>query len=174
MLVLIPRAGCGIGGRGRTLADPGSAVPRRETARNRRDVTRSRPSRAVRHRFSAPTTRLLRTQQTIDIALDGQRVPTLIEPGFDKLHAGDLEGAQIQAYRSWRNHHTSSDRLPHGESIDDAPQRYARATPPPGEERNGHARRRPRTRTAMPHHGRPNRLIARHRHGRPERSSVPI
>lgn len=64
-------------------------------------------------------TRLLRTQQTIDIALDGRQVPTLIE--------ADLEGAKIQAYRSWRNHHTSSDRLPHGESIEDALRRYAGA-----------------------------------------------
>jgi len=37
-------------------------------------------------------TRLLRTRQTIDIALDGREVPTLIEPGFDEIRAGDLEG----------------------------------------------------------------------------------
>lgn len=70
-------------------------------------------------------TRLLRTQQTIDIALGGRQVPTLIEADFDEIQAGDLEGAKIQAYRSWRNHHPSSDRLPHGESIEDALRRYA-------------------------------------------------
>ena len=48
------------------------------------------------------------------------RVPTLIEPGFDEIHAGDLEGARIEAYRCWRDHHTLGDRMPHGESIDDA------------------------------------------------------
>ena len=42
-------------------------------------------------------TRLLRTQQTIDIAMDDRQVPTLIEPGFDEIHAGDLEGAPIEA-----------------------------------------------------------------------------
>jgi broad specificity phosphatase PhoE len=54
-------------------------------------------------------------------------VPTLIEPGFDEIHAGDLEGARIEAYRCWRDHHTLGDRMPHGESIDDALRRYAGA-----------------------------------------------
>jgi broad specificity phosphatase PhoE len=72
-------------------------------------------------------TRLLRTQQTIDIALDGRQVPTLIEPGFDEIRAGDLEGAPIEAYRSWQDQHTPGDRLPHGESVEDALRRYAGA-----------------------------------------------
>jgi broad specificity phosphatase PhoE len=70
---------------------------------------------------------LLRTQQTIDLALDGRPVRTLIEPGFDEIRAGDLDGARIDAYRSWRDQHTAADRPPHGESIDDALQRYADA-----------------------------------------------
>src|ERR1700752_4742017 len=65
-------------------------------------------------------TRLLRTRQTIDIALDGRQVPTLIEPGFDEIRAGDFEGARIEAYWSWRAQHTLRDNLPHGESIGDA------------------------------------------------------
>jgi len=65
-------------------------------------------------------TRLLRTQQTIDIALDSRQVPTMIEPGFDEIRAGDLEGERIEAYRSWRDQHTWRDQLPHGESIEDA------------------------------------------------------
>jgi broad specificity phosphatase PhoE len=70
---------------------------------------------------------LLRTQQTIDLALHGRPVPTLIEPGFDEIRAGDLDGACIDAYRSWRDQHTAANRLPHGESIDDALRRYADA-----------------------------------------------
>src|SRR6516164_7325239 len=97
------------------------------TARGRTQARALGAQLANLHVDLAVGTRLLRTQQTIDIALDGRRVPALIEPGFDELQAGDLEGAQIQAYRSWRNHHTSSDRLPHGECIDDALQRYAGA-----------------------------------------------
>jgi broad specificity phosphatase PhoE len=72
-------------------------------------------------------TRLLRTQQTIEIVMDGREVPTLIEAGFDEIDAGDLEGARIEAYRSWRDHHTLGDRLPQGESIEDALRRYTGA-----------------------------------------------
>jgi broad specificity phosphatase PhoE len=54
-------------------------------------------------------------------------VPTLIEPGFDEIRAGDLEGAPIEAYRSWQDQHTPGDRLPHGESIEEALWRYAGA-----------------------------------------------
>jgi broad specificity phosphatase PhoE len=72
-------------------------------------------------------TRLPRTQQTIDIALEGRPVPRLTEPGFDEIHAGDLEGAPIGDYRSWRDQHTVRDHLPHGESVEDALRRYAGA-----------------------------------------------
>jgi broad specificity phosphatase PhoE len=72
-------------------------------------------------------TRFLRTQETIDIALHGRHVPVLIEPGFDELRAGDLDGAPIDAYRSWTRQHTLSDRLPQGESPDDALRRCANA-----------------------------------------------
>ena len=50
-------------------------------------------------------TRFLRTRQTIDIALHGRQIPVLIEPGFDELQAGDLDGALIKAYRSWKHLH---------------------------------------------------------------------
>ena len=117
-----------------------------ESAANAADVLNSNPSQpvalTVQGRTQARTlgaqlanlhidlavgTRLLRTQQTIDIAMDDRQVPTLIEPGFDEIHAGDLEGAPIEAYRSWRDHHTLGDRLPHGESTGDALRRYAGA-----------------------------------------------
>ena len=54
-------------------------------------------------------------------------MPTLIEPGFDEIRVGDLDGAPIDAYRSWRGQHTTADRPPHGESTDDALRRYADA-----------------------------------------------
>lgn len=75
----------------------------------------------------AVATRLLRTQQTIDIALQGRQVPVLIEPDFDELRSGDLDGGPIEAYRSWRNQHRLGDPLPHGESPADALRRYANA-----------------------------------------------
>lgn len=75
----------------------------------------------------AAGTRLLRTEQTIDLALDGRPVPVVIEPGFDELRAGDLDGTPMDAYWSWKYQHTSNDRLPHGENVRDALRRYASA-----------------------------------------------
>ena len=117
-----------------------------QSAANAADVLNTNPSQPValtaRGRTQARTlgaqlinlrvdlavgTRLLRTRQTIDLALDGRPVPTLIEPGFDEIRAGDLDGAHIDAYWSWIDKHTAADRLPHGESIDDALHRYADA-----------------------------------------------
>jgi broad specificity phosphatase PhoE len=117
-----------------------------ESAANAADVLNTNPSQPVAltergrtqaralgaqlaglHVDLAVGTRLLRTQQTIDLALAGRPVPTLIEPGFDEIRAGDLDGARIEAYWSWMDQHTAGDRLPHGESIDDALRRYAGA-----------------------------------------------
>ena len=64
-------------------------------------------------------TRFLRTRQTIDIALHGRQIPVLIEPGFDELQAGELDGAPIQA--------APDSRFPHGESPADALRRHANA-----------------------------------------------
>jgi len=97
------------------------------TARGRTQARALGAQLANLHVDLAVGTRLLRTRQTIDIALDGRQVPTLIEPGFDEIRAGDLDGAPIEAYRSWRDQHTPGDRLPHGESIEEALRRYAGA-----------------------------------------------
>ena len=75
----------------------------------------------------AVSSRLLRTRETISIALDGRAVPVLTEPGLDEIRAGDLDGQPIQAYWDWLGHHTATDRLPHGESVDDALRRYGGA-----------------------------------------------
>jgi broad specificity phosphatase PhoE len=71
--------------------------------------------------------RLARTRETIDIALKSRAVPVLIDPGFDELRAGDLDGEPIQEYWDWMRRHSADDRLPHGESVDDALKRYAGA-----------------------------------------------
>jgi broad specificity phosphatase PhoE len=75
----------------------------------------------------AVCTRLLRTQQTIGIALEGRDVPVVIEPDFDELRVGDLDGEPIEAYWSWKNQHGLGERLPHGESPAEALRRYANA-----------------------------------------------
>jgi broad specificity phosphatase PhoE len=97
------------------------------TARGRAQARALGAQLAGLHIDLAVGTRLLRTQQTIALALHGRPVPTLTEPGFDEIRVGDLDGARIDAYRSWRDQHTAADRPPHGESTDDALRRYADA-----------------------------------------------
>jgi broad specificity phosphatase PhoE len=106
-------------------SDPSGSVTL--TAQGRAQARALGAQLANLHIDLAVGTRLLRTRQTIDIALDGREVPVLIEPDFDELRVGDLEGAPIEAYRSWRDQHAASDRLPHGESVQDALRRYAGA-----------------------------------------------
>jgi broad specificity phosphatase PhoE len=106
-------------------SDPSQPVPL--TARGRAQARALGAQLAHLPIDLAVGTRLLRTQQTIDIALDGRPVPILIEPGFDELQAGDLDGAPMAAYRSWKHQHTANDRLPHGESVQNALWRYAGA-----------------------------------------------
>ena len=106
-------------------SDPSGSVTL--TARGRVQARALGAQLANLHIDLAVGTRLLRTQQTIGIALNGREVPVLIEPGFDELQVGDLEGAPIEAYGSWRDQHAASDRLPHGESVQDALRRYAGA-----------------------------------------------
>jgi broad specificity phosphatase PhoE len=72
-------------------------------------------------------TRLLRTQQTIEIALHARGIPTLVEPGLDEVRAGDLDGAPIETYWSWKERSGSGEPFPHGESVADALRRYATA-----------------------------------------------
>src|SRR6185312_14416038 len=74
----------------------------------------------------AVATRFLRTRQTVDIALAGRRVPRLIEPRFDELNVGDLDGAAIEDYWQWKEYHAPGERFPHGESIDQTLLRHAR------------------------------------------------
>ena len=75
----------------------------------------------------AVSSRLLRTRETVSIALDGRRVPVLTEPGLDEIQAGDLDGRPMEAYWDWVGQHTAADRLPHGERVDDALRRYGGA-----------------------------------------------
>jgi broad specificity phosphatase PhoE len=70
-------------------------------------------------------TRFLRTEETASIALAGRDVPVEVEPLFDDIDIGDLEGDTVEQYRAWKAQHTRADRFPGGESLDDAARRYA-------------------------------------------------
>jgi broad specificity phosphatase PhoE len=75
----------------------------------------------------AIATRFRRTQQTAEVALEGRGVPLLIEPGLDEIQAGECDDAPIERYWRWNEHHSESDRFPHGESMQQALARYAGA-----------------------------------------------
>ena len=73
----------------------------------------------------AVATRLPRTQQTVELALEDRSVPLLIEPGLDEIDTGDWDGAPIEAYWDWKQHHSSNERFPHGETVNEALLRHA-------------------------------------------------
>ena len=70
-------------------------------------------------------TRFGRTLETADLALAGRDVPMEVEPLFDDVDVGDLEGDTIEEYHAWKRQHSRSDPFPGGESLDDAARRYA-------------------------------------------------
>ena len=70
-------------------------------------------------------TRFSRTEQTARIALEGRDVPFEVEPLFDDIDVGDLEGSSIEDYREWKHGHARSEAFPGGESLNDAAARYA-------------------------------------------------
>jgi broad specificity phosphatase PhoE len=72
-------------------------------------------------------TRFARTKLTAEIALGGRQVPFEVEPLFDDIDVGDLEGESLEAYRAWKHSHSRSVSFPGGESLDDAACRYAEA-----------------------------------------------
>ena len=72
-------------------------------------------------------TRFRRTRDTAEIALDGRAVPIVVEPLFDDIDVGDLDGVSLDEYRAWKRAHTRAEPFPNGESLDAAAGRYGRA-----------------------------------------------
>jgi broad specificity phosphatase PhoE len=71
-------------------------------------------------------TRFGRTEGTASLALAGRAVPMDVEPLFDDIYVGELEGVTVDEFRAWKSEHSRSDPFPGGESLDDAALRYAR------------------------------------------------
>jgi broad specificity phosphatase PhoE len=44
---------------------------------------------------------LIRTQETLDLALGGRDVPRLIDPDWNEIHFGSFEAGPLAAYREW-------------------------------------------------------------------------
>jgi 2,3-bisphosphoglycerate-dependent phosphoglycerate mutase len=68
-----------------------------------------------------------RTRETAEIALEKRAVRVEVEPLFDDVDVGDLDGASLDDYRAWKRAHTRADPFPNGESLDAAAVRYGRA-----------------------------------------------
>jgi probable phosphoglycerate mutase len=49
----------------------------------------------------AMTSRLARTQETLELALDGRDVPVVIAAVLDEIHFGNFDGGLLETYRSW-------------------------------------------------------------------------
>jgi broad specificity phosphatase PhoE len=73
------------------------------------------------------TSRFPRTAETARIALAGREVEWEVEPRFDDVDIGELEGWKIEDYRRWKHSHARDEAFPGGESLDEAARRYADA-----------------------------------------------
>ncbi len=80
----------------------------REEARHLRVLVASDP---IDVGFSS---RLLRTEQTLDLALSGRDVPRLVEPLLDEIGFGSFDGGTLAAYRQWAWEHEPDAPCPGG------------------------------------------------------------
>jgi broad specificity phosphatase PhoE len=106
-------------------SDPTKAIPL--TGRGREQAQRLGEQIGSLDLDIAVCTRFLRTRQTAEIALAGRDVPIVVDPLFDEVDSGDLDGAPMEAYWAWKRSHSPTERFPHGESIAEALRRYASA-----------------------------------------------
>ena len=72
--------------------------------------------------------RLVRAQETLDLALGDREVPRLVLAGLDEIGFGAFEGGSLAAYRTWAWSHPPDAPCPGGgESRAEAAARYADA-----------------------------------------------
>ena len=68
-----------------------------------------------------------RTQETLEIALDGRDVPRLDVPELDEIRYGSFDGGLLDDYRAWARSEPPTVRAPGGgESRADVAARYSR------------------------------------------------
>ena len=60
------------------------------------------------------SSRLLRTEQTLDLALTGRDVPRLVEPLLDEIGFGSFDGGTLALYRQWAWEHEPGAPCPGG------------------------------------------------------------
>jgi broad specificity phosphatase PhoE len=106
-------------------SDPSRAVPL--SPRGRRQALRLGEQVRNLEIELAVHTRLQRTRETVELALQGREIPFATEPDLDEVRLGALDGAPIRAYWAWKDNHARNEPFPMGESLDDAARRYADA-----------------------------------------------
>ncbi|MDQ3121058.1 MAG: histidine phosphatase family protein [Actinomycetota bacterium] len=71
-------------------------------------------------------TELRRTQQTLDLALEGRQIPRIVMPELNEIHFGSFDGGLLSAYREWAGSEAPALPAPGGgESRAQAAARYA-------------------------------------------------
>ncbi len=73
-------------------------------------------------------TDLLRTQETLEVALEGRDVPRVVLPELNEIHFGSFDGGLLSAYREWAGSEEPALAAPGGgESRAQGAARYAAA-----------------------------------------------
>jgi len=71
-------------------------------------------------------TELRRTQQTLELALEGRQIPRVVIPELNEIHFGSFDGGLLSAYREWAGSEAPALPAPGGgESRAQAAARYA-------------------------------------------------
>jgi broad specificity phosphatase PhoE len=102
---------------------PGEGLTREgvDQARRLRELVAAEPIEL------AAASQLARTQQTVELALDGRRVPRVVLPELNEIGFGSFDGGPLDAYRAWAASQPPSLRPPGGgESRAEAARRYSR------------------------------------------------
>jgi len=123
-LVIVRHGRTNYNDRRRVNGDP--SVDVRLTAAGMAQVARLRPRVAAMPIDLGVRTRFPRTAVTLDILLAGREVPRVICPDLDDVRLGELEGADVDAYRAFRDAGGQDARPEGGESRLDVLARYVR------------------------------------------------
>ncbi len=79
-----------------------------------REAMALRDELAPEHVDLGVATRLLRTQETLDLALGERDVPRIVLPGLDEIGFGAFEGGPLAVYRDWAWSHPPDAICPGG------------------------------------------------------------
>ena len=123
--LIVARHGFAVSNRDGTCswATPGEGLTE-EGAEQARELGRLLADDAIELGVS---TELRRTQETLDLALDGRPVPRLVLADLNEIHFGSFDGGLLERYREWAGAEAPDIAAPGGgESRASAAARYAR------------------------------------------------